>query len=171
MRTALRFFRSALCIPSSAFQVFRISLLGGPTMFRVVLLACVLLIGVSAVQPRDKAEKKAANPLIGHMVYFKLKTASAENKQKLVDACKKYLSEHEGTVFFSAGVLADSFKREVNDRNWDVALHLIFVDKAAHDKYQDHPEHLKFIEENKDNWANVRVFDSEFNDYKLAKKK
>src|SRR5688572_22318817 len=99
--------------------------------------------------------------MIGHMVYFKLKDATADNKKKLVDACKKYLAEHEGVVFFSAGVLADDLKRDVNDRDWDVALHLVFADKAAHDKYQDHARHKTFIDENKDNWAKVRVFDSE----------
>jgi hypothetical protein len=113
---------------------------------------------------------KAAGPMIGHMVYFKLKDATAENKKKLVDACKKYLADHDGVVFFSAGVLSDAFKRDVNDREWDVALHLVFTDKAAHDKYQDHAQHLKFIEENKDGWAKVRVFDSELADYSTGKK-
>ena len=51
-------------------------------------------------------------------------------------------------------------KREVNDLNFDVSLHLVFASKAAHDKYQDHPRHLKFVEENKENWEKVRVFDS-----------
>ena len=32
--------------------------------------------------------------------------------------------------------------------------------KAAHDTYQDHPRHLRFIEENKELWSKVRVFDS-----------
>jgi hypothetical protein len=140
-------------------------------MYRAAFLICVLLIGVSAGMSREKGEKTAAGPMIGHMVYFKLKVSSPENRQKLVDACKKYLSDHEGTVFFSAGVIGESFKREVNDRDWDVALHLVFVDKAAHDKYAEHPEHLKFIDENKDTWAKVRVFDSECTDYKVGKKK
>lgn len=140
-------------------------------MIRILLLACVLLLGINAVQPREKEKTTAAGPMIGHMVYFKLKASSPESKQKLVDACKKYLSDHDGTVFFSAGVMGEPFKREVNDRDWDVALHLVFVDKAAHDKYADHPEHLKFIDENKDNWAKVRVFDSELTDYKIGKKK
>ena len=48
----------------------------------------------------------------------------------------------------------------MNSRDWDVALNLVFKDKAAHDKYQDHARHKKFIEENKDNWKKVRVFDS-----------
>ena len=84
----------------------------------------------------------------------------AGEKDKLVAACKKYLNKHDGTVYFSAGVLADEFKRPVNDREWDVALHVVFKNKAAHDKYQDHERHLKFIEENKSNWEKVRVFDS-----------
>lgn len=99
-------------------------------------------------------------PMIGHMVYFTLKESNPANRQKLVDACKKYLDKHEGTVYFGAGVLAEEFTREVNDREWDVALHLVFKDKAAHDKYAVHPRHLEFINENKDGWKKVRVFDS-----------
>ena len=104
----------------------------------------------------------AADPAIGHMVYFKLKDSSPAAKEKLVAACKKYLEKHDGVTFFAAGVVAESFTRDVNDRDWDVALHLVFANKAAHDKYQDHADHLKFIAENKDGWAKVRVFDSEF---------
>jgi hypothetical protein len=106
------------------------------------------------------APSAAPSKAIGHMVYFKLKDGTAANRDKLVAACEKYLAEHDGVVFFSAGVIAEEFARDVNDRDWDVALHLVFESKAAHDKYQDHPEHLKFIAENKDGWAKVRVFDS-----------
>ncbi len=102
----------------------------------------------------------AADPQVGHMVYFELKDASPRAQQQMVDACKKYLSEHEGTVYFSAGVLAADLDRDVNVRDFHVALHLVFKNRAAHDKYQDDPRHLKFIEENKANWKSVRVFDS-----------
>lgn len=110
----------------------------------------------------------APRPYIGHMVYFKLKDSSPASRQKLVDACRKYLAHHEGTLFFSAGPIGEAFNREVNDRDWDVALHLVFRDKAAHDKYQDHPDHIQFINENKDSWAKVRVFDSELADVKVG---
>ncbi len=33
---------------------------------------------------------------------------------------------------------------------FDVALHLVFANKQAHDTYHTHPRHLKFIKENKD---------------------
>jgi hypothetical protein len=98
--------------------------------------------------------------MLAHNVYFALKDNSPAARQRLVAACKKYLSKHPGTVFFAAGVLAEALKREVNDRDFDVGLHVIFTDQAAHDRYQDAPDHLQFIAENKDNWKKVRVFDS-----------
>lgn len=103
---------------------------------------------------------KAESPQLAHMVFFQLNEDSDAAKQKLVAACDKYLSEHEGTVYYSAGVLAEDLDREVNVRDFHVALHLVFENKAAHDKYQTHPRHLKFIEENKADWKGVRVFDS-----------
>lgn len=118
-------------------------------------LACLALAFALAL-----GTARADGPAIGHKVYFKLKDNSADAKKKLVDACKKYLSKHDGTVYFSAGVLAEEFKRSVNDRDFDVALHLVFKDKAAHDQYNTHPRHVEFIEENKANWDKVRVFDS-----------
>ena len=59
-----------------------------------------------------------------------------------------------------SGTRTDELKREVNDQDFDVGLHIVFDSLAAHDKYQDAADHLKFINENKDNWKKVRVFDS-----------
>jgi hypothetical protein len=98
--------------------------------------------------------------LLSHDVYFSLKDNSPAAKQKLVDACKKYLSGHEGEVFFATGMRAEEFKRDVNDQGFDVALQIVFKDMKSHDKYQDAKRHLEFIAENKDNWTKVRVFDS-----------
>lgn len=102
----------------------------------------------------------AAEPQLGHMVFFTLKEDNESNRKALVAACDKYLSDHDGTVYYSAGAVADDLDREVNDREFDVALHLVFENKAAHDKYQTHAQHLKFIDTNKHLWEKVRVFDS-----------
>ena len=101
-----------------------------------------------------------AAPRLAHNVFFKLKDNSPAKVQALVEACKKYLNVQPGIVFFAAGTLCADLTRDVNDRNWDVGLHLVFVDKAAHDAYQDDATHNQFIAENKGNWAAVRVFDS-----------
>jgi hypothetical protein len=103
---------------------------------------------------------EGAGALLSHDVYFTLKDNSAEAKKKLVDACRKYLSKHPGEVFFAVGPRSEELKRPVNDQDFDVALHIVFSGLAAHDKYQDAPRHKQFIEENKDNWKKVRVFDS-----------
>jgi hypothetical protein len=120
----------------------------------VLLCSAFCLVAVS-VQAQTKKDRQLA-----HIVFFKLKDNSTAAHKKLVAACQKYLSGHDGEVYFSVGTRAEELKREVNDQNFDVALHIIFDSKAAHDKYQDHPRHHEFIKENKDNWAGVRVFDS-----------
>ena len=103
----------------------------------------------------DNADRQLA-----HIVFFDLNDDSAEARQSLCEAAQKYLSGHDGTVYFSVGIVGDEFNRPVNDHDYSVALHVVFENKAAHDVYQTHERHTAFIEENKENWKRVRVFDS-----------
>ena len=70
------------------------------------------------------------------------------------------MTGHEGTISFATGTLAGDLKGPFNDQDFDVSVNLVFVNKAALDKYHEHPRHQKFVDENKDNWEKVRVFDS-----------
>lgn len=99
--------------------------------------------------------------LLGHMVYFTLKEKTPQSLQAMIDACKKYLTGHPGTVFFGVGTLVADLTRPVNDREFDIALQVIFDSRESHDAYQEHPRHIQFIEENKPGWAKVRVFDAD----------
>ena len=99
-------------------------------------------------------------PILAHDVFFTLKDRSSEARAALVAACRKYLSGHSGTVFFAVGAPAEEFDRPVNDRGFDVSLHVYLESKDAHDAYQTHPRHKTFIEEMSANWQTVRVFDS-----------
>ena len=130
-------------------------------MQRFLLSVAVAALVLSASMAARAEEKPtAAGPMIVHDVYFTLKDNSPEAKKKLVAACKKYLTEHTGAVHFSAGTLAEDVKSPVNDREFDVALHLVFKNKAAFDQYVVADRHKAFVEENKDGWKKVRVFDS-----------
>lgn len=102
----------------------------------------------------------SSGPLLAHMVYFTLKDGAPAEVDKLIAACRKYLTDHPGTTFFAVGTPAD-LARPVNDRDFHVALQVVFDRRAAHDAYQTAPRHLQFIEENKANWAKVRVFDAD----------
>lgn len=101
-----------------------------------------------------------ADTQLAHMVYFTLKDDSPEAIEAMVQACHKYLKDHPGVVYFSAGTRGGEFQREVNDQEFHVVLNVVFDNKASHDTYQVAPDHLTFIEENKSGWAQVRVFDS-----------
>ena len=98
--------------------------------------------------------------MLSHDVYFTLRDSSQSAIDALLLSCTSKLRDHEGVLFFSVGQLEAGLDRPVNDQAFHVALHVTFSDRAAHDRYQDAPEHLAFIEENKENWEQVRVFDS-----------
>jgi stress responsive alpha/beta barrel protein len=101
-----------------------------------------------------------AESQIVHNVYFALKDNSEANVAKLLADCRKYLTQHPGIVFFACGRLTPELKREVNDRDFDVGLHIVFDSLASHDRYQTAATHVQFVEENKLTWKKVRVFDS-----------
>lgn len=123
-------------------------------MKRTVALASLLLL--APVAPWAQENSRA----LAHDVYFSLNDASPAARAELVAACRRYLTGHEGTLSFSVGVVAAELARPVNDRDFDVALHITFASRAAHDLYQEHPRHKQFIAEQQKNWKKVRVFDS-----------
>ena len=100
-----------------------------------------------------------ASTHFGHMVFFQLKDDSADARKKMMDGCSEYLSNHPGQVYFSAGEIADT-DREVNCRDFEIALHLVFDSRESHDAYQTAERHLTFIDQHKENWKQVKVFDS-----------
>ena len=98
--------------------------------------------------------------MIIHNVFWALKDNSSEARQALIDGCWKYLSVHPGIVSFWASERAADHVRSVNDLDWDVGLHVVYEDKAAHDYYHEHPLHDQFVAEFEGNWQTSRVFDS-----------
>jgi len=100
--------------------------------------------------------------MLVHDVYLTLKEGGLEACARLVANARALLAHHEGILFFAAGTRAtEGFERPVNDREFDVALHIVFADRAAHDAYQASPDHRRFVDEGSPNWSGVRVFDSD----------
>ncbi|RIK75803.1 MAG: stress responsive protein [Planctomycetota bacterium] len=97
---------------------------------------------------------------LAHLVFFALKDPSADAREALIAACRKHLPQHEGVVHFSVGVRGEAYQRPVNDRQFDVALVIVFDSEAAHDRYQESAAHKQFIAEQASNWSSVRVFDA-----------
>ena len=99
-------------------------------------------------------------PILVHNVYFTLKDSSDKAIKNLIKECYTYLEDLPGIINFSAGRLVPENNREGNETDFHVGLHVIFSDKSFHDQYQDAKEHNIFVERNKDNWTQVRVFDT-----------
>ncbi len=99
--------------------------------------------------------------MLAHNVFFSLHDPSDAAVARMLAACRKYLTGHPGTVFFACGTPNQELKRPVNDRDFDIALLIVFDSKESHDAYQEAPAHEKFISENKPSWRQVRVFDAD----------
>ena len=95
-----------------------------------------------------------------HNVFFTLKDASDKAIENLIEECYTYLEDLPGIINFSAGRIVSENNREVNVADFHVGLHVIFSDKSYHDQYQDAEKHNIFVDRNRSNWTQVRVFDT-----------
>lgn len=124
-----------------------------------ILSTVCMLAGLSYAW--GAADAKKSDQLLSHSVYFSLKDSTPETRQKLVDSCKKLLSQHPGVIFFSAGTICDEAKGALNDRDFDVILLMVFTDHEALHKYAASADHQKFIADNAATFSKVRVFDAD----------
>jgi hypothetical protein len=134
-----------------------------PTAALLSLAVSLSSIGVLRLMAAESATTQSPEQLakpLAHIVFFTLAERTPENREKLVANCKKYLDKHDGLTHFSVGVNAPEYDRPVNDRDYDVAIHLVFATAKDQNAYQTAPRHLEFIKESKSLWAKVRVFDS-----------
>lgn len=94
------------------------------------------------------------------MVYFWLRNAgNADDAKALIEGCHTYLAGIPGVLRLKAGVPAGT-QRDVVDNSYGVALLVEFLNTAAQDLYQDHPDHLHFIELCGHLWLRVQVYDT-----------
>jgi hypothetical protein len=97
---------------------------------------------------------------LSHAVYFTLKDASAAAVENFIEECCKYLKEHPGVIYFSVGRIVPEHNRDVNVKDFQVGLQVVFANKSYHDKYQVAEDHKIFLDRNKDKWSKVRIFDT-----------
>ena len=95
-----------------------------------------------------------------HTVFFWLhQDADPGEAARLAEGCAAHLAGIPGVLRLTVGSPAGT-GREVVDNSYGVALLVEFADAAAHDVYQDHPDHLRFIAECGRYWSRVQVYDT-----------
>ncbi len=95
--------------------------------------------------------------MIRHVVFFKLNDNSKENKQRVRNIIEA-LKEKIGVIrFYQVGI---NFSNE--ERAYDLALISDFDTKDNLDIYAKHPDHLKVIEQLKQEGVKTKVVDFEY---------
>ena len=121
-------------------------------------MASAVAIGASTAAsaiPMNQEKKQLV-----HHVFFWLKNPdSKEDLNKLIEGLKS-LMKIEHLRLGKIGLPAATEKRPVVDHSYSVSLLNFFDDVDGQNKYQDHPIHVKFVEECKHLWAKVLVYDS-----------
>jgi hypothetical protein len=113
-------------------------------------------LSVFAVPFREQKVKKQ----LAHHVYFWLKNpASKEDLDKLLEGLKT-LKKIETVRKIHIGVPASTELRDVVDNSFSASELLFFDDLKGQKTYQDHPIHLKFIENCSHLWSKVIVYDA-----------
>lgn len=94
-----------------------------------------------------------------HTVYFWLKEKDNEEASQALLAGLKTLQSVESVHAIYVGKPADT-RRPVIDATYDYALTFVFTDEEAHDIYQVHPVHLKFVADCAHLWGRVQIYDA-----------
>jgi Stress responsive A/B Barrel Domain len=82
--------------------------------------------------------------MFSHVVIFYTDPAIPTASADLLAGMEKYLRPIPGWLHFHCGSMVGS-PRPVVDQSYQVALNIVFPDKAAEDAYQVHPLHLEFV--------------------------
>jgi hypothetical protein len=83
--------------------------------------------------------------MFSHIVVFWTDPNKPRAADDLLAGAIEYLKDIPGVLQFHAGKMVPSH-RPVVDQTYQVALNVVFADKAAQDAYQVHPRHLEFVE-------------------------
>lgn len=111
-------------------------------------------------EPEAKAEKLAFDPHFSHTVFIWLKNPeSTADRQAFETALETFLenSQYAQTNFVGTPPVAI---REVVDDSFTYQLTVTFASEEDQAAYQDEPAHLKFVEEAKELWEKVVVYDA-----------
>ncbi len=130
------------------------------------LLLLVVAFGIyfsafGQIEKQPDQEGKIKGNLVHTVLFWLNNPESKEDRDifekgvhKLLKQCKFITSSH-------IGVPADTATRPIVDASYTYCVVITFESKEAHDNYQVDPLHKKFVEESKDLWRKVMVYDSE----------
>jgi hypothetical protein len=118
------------------------------------------LAGVAAAGAAVAQTPPLPDRVFVHHVYFWLKDPADPQAREALIAGLRKLAAAPDILWSHIGLPAES-ERGVVDDSYSVSWLVFLADKAAEDRYQVDPIHLKFVEECSPLWERVVVYDTE----------
>jgi hypothetical protein len=83
--------------------------------------------------------------MFSHVVIFWTNPADPKAVDELLEGMNRLLKSIPGILHFHTGKMVPS-QRAVVEQSYQVALNIAFPDRAAEHAYQNHPQHMEFVE-------------------------
>ena len=132
---------------------------------RTVAISLFILIG-SACQPDTDQSATSSHTestigMLQHTVFFYLNDdVTMDEREQFEEGLKKLLEIPE--IFRSeTGVPAGTAERDVTDHSYAYAIYTWFETMEDYAGYDEHPNHLEFIDNFIHLWADVKVYDAD----------
>lgn len=134
----------------------------------IVFSAIVLLMMSSACQENATPSgdtmvtlNENTSGMLQHTVYFYLKDDATDQQISDFEEGLKELLEIESIYKSELGVPGDTESRDVTDHSFGYSIFTWFETMEDYKTYDEHSDHLQFIDTYNALWADVKVYDSE----------
>jgi hypothetical protein len=130
------------------------------TRRKFIASAAIISAGAAVSANTFKKMKTKKAKQLTHHVFFWLKNPSSkDDRDKLIEGIRT-LEKIESVRDLHVGVPASTEKRDVVDSSFSVSELIFFDSVDGQNLYQEHPIHVKFVEECSHLWDKVVVYDS-----------
>lgn len=133
-------------------------------IFALMLLATIF---TGCQQPEDTSTEtmisttENTTDMLQHTVYFYLNDDVTDQQRDEFESGLKDLLEIESIYKSELGVPGDTESRDVTDHSFAYSIFTWFENMDDYKTYDEHPDHLEFIDTYSSLWADVKVYDSE----------
>lgn len=128
----------------------------------------LLLFAIAACQPdtsqtntNNEIDSETTTGMLQHTVYFYLNDDVSQEEAREFENGLKELLEISAIYKSELGVPGNTDERDVTDHSFAYSIFTWFENLEDYKTYDEHPDHLEFIDTYSSLWADVKVYDSE----------
>ena len=135
---------------------------------RIVTISLLVLFSSACQSDNSQTElnsnTEAAIGMLQHTVFFYLNDDVTTTEREQFEEGLKKLLEIPEIYRSETGVPAGTAERDVTDHSYAYAIYTWFETMEDYVGYDEHPDHLEFIDTYNHLWADVKVYDADIYD-------